>query len=85
MKAQLDLLELNLKEIRLTNLEYQAVAEDAGQKHRDIQKELGERLKDVVSVESIKKDRDERIAALREEVKALEKRQEDFDKREIAD
>ena len=47
------------------------MAEEANLKYTQIQKEMSERLQDVVSTESLIKDRDERIAALRDEIKDL--------------
>ena len=57
----------------------------ATQKHQDMQMELTNRVKDLVTVESIKKDRDERIAALREDVEKLEQQMEGFREKEISD
>jgi hypothetical protein len=47
------------------------MAEEANLKYIQIQKEMSERLQDVVSTESLIKDRDERIAALRDDINNL--------------
>ena len=73
-----------MKENRLVNAEYQEVAEAATQKYQEMQVELNSKMRDIVTVESIKKDRDERIAALRADVEKLERQMEDFRETEIS-
>ena len=83
LKSQVNHLELIVKENRLVNAEYQEVAEAATQKYQEMQVELNSKMRDIVTVESIKKDRDERIAALRADVEKLERQMEDFRETEI--
>jgi len=66
-------MEMQLKENRLVNAEYQEAAEVATQKFFEMQEKLNDKMKNIVAVESIKNDRDERIAALRADVEKLEK------------
>ena len=69
-------MELQLKESRLISAEYQEKAEAASQKHEEIQLKLNEAMKGVVSIESIRKDRDERVTSMRAELEELEQRAE---------
>ena len=69
-------MELQLKESRLIRAEYQEKAEAASQKHEEIQLKLNEAMKGVVSIESIRKDRDERITHMRSELEDAERRAE---------
>jgi len=69
-------LELQLKESRKMSEEYQEKAETATQKHEEIQLKLNEAMTGVVSIQSIRKDRDERVASMRTELEDLEQRAE---------
>ena len=67
LKAQLEHLEVSIKEARKISSEHENISELNGQKFQEAQMELNKRLNNEVQIEVIEKDRDERIKALRDE------------------
>ena len=67
LKAQLEHLEVSIKEARKISSEHENISELNGQKFQEAQMELNKRLNNEVQIEVIEKDRDERIKVLRDE------------------
>jgi chromosome segregation ATPase len=65
--------DLTLKEIRLTNEEYFAKAQDSSDKYLKILDEMSKYKREQASVESIKADRDQRIKENRNTIEDLER------------